>query len=381
MRILLLGEYSGVHNNLRNALLEEGHDVVLISNGDGYKSFNSDIFISYNYIKHKNKALTKILKIYYMILAYSGFQGCIQILKNFNEIKKLKDYDVVQLINPIFLSDFGSVVNLSVFLYLKSNNKKIYLCALGDDYYWVKFCLANGFRYSIFDRLSIKTLVKFLYPLRYVYGFLYSFLNKYIAKNVDGIIPGVYDYYAAYRCFPNCTEIVPIILPINEKILKPTRVEKQLKIFHGWQLGKEIRKGNDLFDKAIKRLVFKYPNKIDYNVVGGVPYNEYVETFENCDIFIDQCYSYDRGVNALLGMRAGKVVLSGFEPEVKKYYGISYEPLINSLPQEEHIFESIEDLILNPHKIYEYSLSAQNFVNSFHSPNSVLSKYFKIWKG
>ena len=35
MKILLLGEYSGLHLNLRDGLRELGHDVVLASAGDG----------------------------------------------------------------------------------------------------------------------------------------------------------------------------------------------------------------------------------------------------------------------------------------------------------------------------------------------------------
>lgn len=380
MKILLLGEYSGVHNNLRKALIENGYEVLLLSDGDSYKSFDSDIFIKYKHIDSSNTIIKKIIKIYYLILAYSGFKGTIQIFKHIDSLRKLKGYDVVQLINPIFLSDFGSIVNFAVFLYLKNNNKKIFLCALGDDYFWVKLCLDRKIKYSFFNRMNIRTIGKYVYPIRYVYGLLYPQLNKYIAKNCNAVIPGLYDYYMAYESVPNRTSIVPIIIPyLNNDQKIQGGIKEKLSIFHGWQPGKDLRKGNDIFDKAIRRLLKKYPDLISYNIVGGVKYEDYIRSFNNSDIFIDQCYSYDRGVNALIGMQAGKVVLSGFESEVKEYYGVKKAPIINALPNEDSIYDQIEELIMKPEKVAEYKKSAKDFIKNYHNPEKILHMYFKIW--
>ena len=46
MKILLIGEYSGVHNNLKTALIDLGHEVLLIGDSDGYKGFDFDIPIA-----------------------------------------------------------------------------------------------------------------------------------------------------------------------------------------------------------------------------------------------------------------------------------------------------------------------------------------------
>lgn len=380
MKILLLGEYSGVHNSLSTELKRQGYNVLLISDGDGYKSFDSDVFIKYRHMDSNAKLLKKILDLYYLILSYSGFKGTFQILKYNKVIKDMKNYDVVQLINPTFLADFGSIVNLIVFLYLKKNNKKIFLCALGDDFYWIKFCLDKGFNYSMFDKLSFKTVKYYLSSLVYVYGFLNPFLNKYIVKNSNAVIPGLYDYYAAYNKFLNCTEIVPIIVEKNNDSQMNYNLSDPVKIFHGWQTGKDLRKGNNIFDKAIRKLIEKYPDKVEYNIVGGVPYDEYIKKFGSSHIFIDQCISQDCGVNALLGMREGKVVFSGFEPCVKKYYGIDYAPLINALPDEDQIFSNLEKLILDKQLILQYSSHAKRFIEDFHSPSYVVSKFIKIWK-
>ena len=46
MKVLLIGEYSNLHNNLKKGLIDLGHEVTLVSFGDGFKDFSSDIRLS-----------------------------------------------------------------------------------------------------------------------------------------------------------------------------------------------------------------------------------------------------------------------------------------------------------------------------------------------
>lgn len=381
MKILLLGEYSGVHTNLSAALKKRGHIVHCVHNGDGFKSFQADTFIIYKTISSNSKLLQNIINLYYLVLVYSGLKGVFQILPYIKTLRTFKNYDIVQIINPRFLAGFGPLVNLVVFFSLKRDNHKVFLCALGDDYFWVKYCLDKNFKYSMFDRLSLKTFKKFAYGLQYRYGLFNPYLNKYVAKNVNAIIPGIYDYYVAYKSFDNCSEIVPII--IDNEISKNDKLKKReypINIFHGWQPDRGFLKGNDLFDKALTALKEKYPSKINYEIVGGIPYDEYVNCFKSSDIFLDQCFSQDCGVNALIGLAEGKAVLSGFEENVKKYYGIDYYPLVNVEPNIEFIYLAVEKIILDPSLLDKYSFNALKFIKDFHSEDYVISKYLKIWK-
>ena len=45
MKILLLGDYSAVHKNLKEGLCSLGHEVDFASNGDGWKKIPRDIDI------------------------------------------------------------------------------------------------------------------------------------------------------------------------------------------------------------------------------------------------------------------------------------------------------------------------------------------------
>ena len=46
MRILLLGEYSNVHNTLAKGLRQLGHTVTVVSNGDFWKNYPRDIDVA-----------------------------------------------------------------------------------------------------------------------------------------------------------------------------------------------------------------------------------------------------------------------------------------------------------------------------------------------
>lgn len=381
MKILLIGEYSGVHSNLKKLLIKNGHTVHLIHDGDSYKKFDgNDFSVFYNRITLKNKFLNKFISIVYLILDIIGVKGIFQCIRFRKEVAKLQGFDIVQIINTKPFGQFGSWANYYLLRIIFRNNNKIYLCALGDDFTWVKSCLAKKPPYSMFDNLKIRNIKDFIYSLNYIYGGGAKFVDNFVMKNIEGVIPGLYDYYFAYKVMGReCSEIIPIAyeLEINKNIHK---VEYPIRIFHGWQSGKELRKGNFIFDNAIKRLLEKYPELIRYDVVRNIPYKEYIELFNHADIIIDQCFSLDRGMNALLGMAHGKVVFSGCDPLAQAYYANGIEKcLINAEPDENKIFQQLEELILDKEKITEIQYYAKKYAEEFHSFSYVYMQYSRIW--
>lgn len=96
MRILLVGEYSRLHNSLKKGLIELGHDVIIIGTQDGFKYYPVDIMVSsiisrYSITKKLTILINKIFKINLL-----SIENAIQWhLKT----RKLKGFDIVQLYN------------------------------------------------------------------------------------------------------------------------------------------------------------------------------------------------------------------------------------------------------------------------------------------
>lgn len=380
MKVLLVGEYSGVHTNLAKALRAKGVDVFCVSDGDNYKNFPTDLLIKYKKTESKVKLLTFLLQLYSLLKLYLGLRGILQIRKYINDIKKLKGYDVVQLINPIALQGFGPIVNFFFIRFLKKHNKKIFLGVFGDDYVYIKGILNEKNRKTIFSQMNLENIKNYLPSLLLVYGLFHKTLNFYIISIANRIIPGGYDYYLYYKKFENCNEIVPFPIEIKDENTNKF-IDFPIKIFHGWQPGREFQKGNFILDEAIHNIKKKYPNKIEYEIIGGIPYSEYIKKFNQAHILIDQCFSLDRGMNALLGMASGKVVASGFHKDLEKFYNVKAKDiLIWATPQVEDIYSKIEQIILNPEMINEISKNAYNFVKKYHNLKYVAEIYLEIWK-
>ena len=130
MKILLLGEYSNVHWTLALGLRSLGHEVCVISNGDFWKDYPRDIDV------------TRI----------PGKIGGIRLmLKLWSLLPKMRGYDVVQLINPIFF-ELKAERLFWFYRYLRKHNKKIFLGGFGMDWYWVNTCTYDKpLRYSDFN--------------------------------------------------------------------------------------------------------------------------------------------------------------------------------------------------------------------------------------
>src|SRR5690554_4136687 len=129
MKILLVGEYSRLHNSLKEGLHALGHEVTLVSTGDDFKNFPSDILL-------KRKYETGILKkVKVGLFKLFGLDITSISLKNqfLNQKETFKDFDIVQLINesPLGISPTQETEIIS---FLRKNNKKLFLLSCGTDY-------------------------------------------------------------------------------------------------------------------------------------------------------------------------------------------------------------------------------------------------------
>ena len=196
MKILLIGEYSNVHNTLAKGLRELGHEVCVISNGDFWKNYPRDIDVSRK----------------------PGKIGGIQLLcRLWTLLPKMRGYDVVQLINPMFF-ELKAERLFFFYDYLRKHNKHIFLGAYGMDWYWVYTCThQKPLRYSDFNfGAEVRTDPEAVKDQNDWIGTEKERLNKKIAMDSDGIITGLYEYQVCYQpAFPDKTRFIPfpIVLP------------------------------------------------------------------------------------------------------------------------------------------------------------------------
>lgn len=377
MKILLCGDYSSVHSELAKGLRSCGCDVTVLSDGDSYKNLKADI------LAPKTKEFRSWKKIFYYLTDLIGINGILVYLK-FKKNLKLERYDVVQVINPVVVPAFGALGNALFLCYLNSLAKKLVLCALGDDKEWVGCCLKGKFKYSPFKRLKFSNIHKYYYSLKYVYSPAYIFLD-YIAKCYSSnVVAGLYDYYNAYE---GKWKTSLIRLPIAKERFsypKNNAANSQVVVFHAWQKGKELKKGNDLLHQAMLNVLEIYnENQVKYVIASGLTYDEFLKSYDECDIFLDQVYSYDCGVSAALGLASGKVVFSGFET-ISRFSTESPESIktigVNASDDVELMKQAICYLIDNPLVINKIKQNGFEFAVDHYDLQKVSKEYIELWK-
>ncbi len=361
MRILLFGEYSNVHWALAEGLRALGHEVTVVSDGDGWKDYRRDINL-------KRRSLGKMDSLRYL-------------WKVKRLIPKLKGYDVVQLINPVFL-DLKAERILPYYRQLRKQNGKMFMGAFGMDKYWVKVCLdCQTFRYSDFNlgsqvRHSEYNDVCIADWLNGPKGEL----NDVIAQDCDGIISGLYEYEMCYRpFFGHKLQYIPF--PIEMKPVCPRKTGDPLHFFIGIQPSRSAYKGTDIMLRALERLQRTYPEHVAIEKAENVPFAIYQQMIGRSDLLLDQLYSYTPAMNGLLAMSQGLVLVGGGEEEHYELLGEKeLRPIINVQPDEEDVYRQMERFVLHPERIDQMKADSIAYVQRHHDHIKVARQYLEFWQ-
>lgn len=361
MKILLLGEYSNVHATLAEGLRLLGHQVTVASNGDFWKDYPRDIDLS----RREGRL--------------SGLQLLAKVARC---LPRWRGYDVVQLINPLFLELKAEHIR-PIYQYLRRYNGKMVLCAMGMDWYWVQECTyRRPLRYSDFNiGNEIRTDEPAVREQREWLGTAKERLNKYIAADSDLIITGLYEYQVCYEShFPQKTHYIPFPIRMPEKAAD-CRFTPPLKVFVGISRGRSAYKGTDIMLRAAEDVHRLYPDQMRIIKVEGVPFAEYQRLMEGSDVILDQLYSYTPSMNPLEAMSKGIVCVGGGEPE---NYAILNEhelrPIVNVEPNYESVYHELQQLILHPERISELKRQSAEYVRKHHDYIKVARQYETLYK-
>ncbi len=364
MKILLLGDYSNVHATLAEGLRQLGHDVTVASDGDGWKNYPRDVD-------------------FYRDLTWSKLKTLRYLWHLIKEFRKFRGYDVVQLINPIFIP-LKAERMMPFYKYLRRHNKHIFLGGFGMDHYWVRAGLdCTTFRYSDFNfGVEVRESEDIdLWISEWLRG-KKGELNQQIAKDCDGIITGLYEYQASYApYFPKKTQFIPFpIVPCKDLTLSD-KIPQRVRFFIGIQKSRSAYKGTDIMLRALERVAQELPDRCEIVRVESVPFAEYVKLMNGSDVILDQLYSYTPAMNALEAMARGLIVVGGAEPE---HYDLMQEPelrpIINVLPNEESVYQALKNLALHPERIPQLKRDSVAYINKHHDYVKVAQRYLNAWE-
>ena len=362
MRILLLGDYSNVHATLAEGFKTLGHECVVASDGDGWKNYPRDIDLKREYgLRGNTSYLWRLMK----------------------ALPKMRGYDVVQLINPMFLELKAERIQ-PIYRYLRRNNGKVVLGSFGMDYYWVHVnSYQRPLRYGDFnfgDQMRTDTEAEF-YRKEWI-GTPKEKLNRLIAEDCDGIVAGLYEYWVTYQQFKDKMRFIPAPIRMPDKLAEGSFSKNGVvKIFVGINKLRSAYKGTDIMLKAAQAIQEKHPDLLQLQVAEDVPFAQYQEMMNSSDAILDQLYSYTPAMNSLLAMSKGIINIGGGEPENYEILGeTELRPIINVQPTYESCYEEIEKLVLHPESIPSLQQQSIDYVQKHHDYLKVAQQYIDFYQ-
>jgi hypothetical protein len=347
MKVLFLGDYSGLHWALAQGLRSLGHDAFVSASGDGFKAMRYD-----------------------KRLCIEGGGPRRSLLRKFQTLRDLplySGYDVVQLINPFVFGKKG--YNRWYVDQLKKRNGKLVLTAAGDDPVVAVRILAGGMRYSFmhaamaapFGTREFRDITRLVHHE-------YVDENLRVLERMDAVMPFSYEYQVGYRDTVKCTPIIPY--PFDPGLVSATgeqRDQAPLAVFHG--LSRSVFKGSQIISEGMQIAKRRHGESLEITIADRMPYGDYVRALGSADILIDQCNSYGYAMNAIIGLAMKKIVFSGAEPEALQALGIptSECPIVNIVPDPEQVAESISFFILNLEKAQALKAAGASYAERHHS--------------
>ena len=376
MKVLLFGEYNRSQWNIKRGLETLEVEAFVVSTRDGFKKVDVDIELK-DYFKSPF-----LKKIRTAIIRFFGIDISALTIKNQIKAKKafLSNYDIVQFINEAPF-DFNRKHQKEIINWLIKWNKKAYLLSCGLDYPSIKHAYDKKFRYDILTPyFENKGAKKDFSPALSYLSPKHLELHHYIFSKIRGVISNDLDYHIPLIGHQKYLGMIPHAINLNELKFKKLVVTDKIVIFHGINRYNYYKKGNDIFEAALKMIEKKFSDKVEIIVAENLPYKQYIKSFDKAHILLDQVYAYDQGFNALEAMAKGKVVFTGAEKEWLEYYNIKEDTIaINALPEVENIASKLEWLILNPNVISDISLNARVFVEKYHNHIDCAKQYLQKW--
>ncbi len=376
MKILLIGEASFLHNTLKKGLVERGHRVLTMSDGNGWHDAPRDIDL------RRDGRWGKL----------GGLRVVWQLLRH---LPQLCGNDVVQIHNYQFVPLMYRW-NTLLLRFLKLTNRRVVKGCFGDDpqifrrqaqgvpaysdTYW-----SGQLQNAELHRDRIAEVVE--------HGAEASWRKT--TRMADALVACLYEYWLDYNEPPYAAKLHYIPLPMEceemvrwcdgemVKCVGNDAPSHPLTILIGLQPKRDFMKGAMKIAAFVEEVARRHPGKVQIKYVEGVPYDEYMHLLAEADVLVDQLYSYTPSMNSLAAMARGTVVIGGGEEEYYEFIGEdTLRPIINvrpDVPDEENI-AAIERALFTDGTLERMAQESIQFVYKYHDYRHVAEQYEQLYR-
>ena len=395
MKILLIGEASFLHNTLKKGLVERGHRVTTMSDGNGWHDAPRDIDL------RRDGRWGKL----------GGLWVVWQLLRH---LPQLCGNDVVQIHNYQFVPLMYRW-NTLLLRFLKLTNRCVVKGCFGDDPQIFRRQAQGVPAYSdTFWSGQLQNADQHRDRIAEVVEHGAEASWRKTTAMADALVPCLYEYWLDYNEPPYAAKLHYIPLPMEcEKMVRwcdgemvkwcngemvrcvgnvttsPSHPNNSqlapshpLTILIGLQPKRDFMKGAMKIAMFVEEVARRHPGKVHIKYVEGVPYDEYMHLLAKADVLVDQLYSYTPSMNSLAAMARGTVVIGGGEEEYYEFIGEdTLRPIINvrpDVPDEENI-AAIERALFTDGTLERMAQESIQFVHKYHDYRLVAKQYEQLY--
>lgn len=356
MKILLIGEASGVHRNLKKGFEELGHTAFHIIKYSEQQGRSSDA----SFCKARNGIL-------------GGISRNISSLHNALCLEK---YDVINFLNTI-TAVHGRYTRYLDLPIIRNKAKIMSYYAVGCDelgiirrsdcdfaYIPCPSCLGSG------ETLG-RDCEEFLNPLYKKSG---DRARRYF--DVAGCSMIEYDHTSTFFGEKSFCR-VPLPVDTDAINFSPARNRKIVKIAH--TPSRRGFKGTTIVLEAID-ILRKSRNDFEFKIIEGLNFEDYLNVIRDVDIVVDQVYSQSPGMNALEMLAAGKIVFTGATKLGQTYYDFMHNfPGVNAEPNPTILAESLSFMLDKRNSYSEFGFAGREYIEKNHSCVYSAQKFLNLW--
>ena len=398
MKILLIGEASFLHNTLKKGLLERGHRVLTMSDGNGWHDAPRDINLRRN-------------------LRWGKFGGLWVAWQLLRHLPQLCGNDVVQIHNYQFVPLMYRW-NTLLLRFLKLTNRCVVKGCFGDDPQIFRRQAQGVPAYSdTFWSGQLQNTDQHRDRIAEVVEHGAEASWRKTTAMADALVPCLYEYWLDYNEPPYAAKLHYIPLPIecgeysvplsmecgedattnlNTSPSQLSTLNSQLStlnsqlapshhltILIGLQPKRDFMKGAMKIATFVEEVARRHPGKVQIKYVEGVPYDEYMRLLAEADVLVDQLYSYTPSMNSLAAMARGTVVIGGGEEEYYEFIGEdTLRPIINVRPDvsDEENIAAIERALFTDGTLERMRCESVEFVHKYHDYRHVAEQYEQLYR-
>lgn len=342
--MLLLHEFSGVHTELRSGLREIGIEALTANFGDHFRRFPTDITLG-------NTANT-------------AWGSLSRATRQLELVGRFQNFDIVQSITA---SVFNPIVSWFLEAAVLRNPRQafVYLAASGDTVY----------------RRHVRAL-PYAPKLDWYERPAQAARENRVFDAASAIVAGAWDYAFAFRREGYTPGFIPFPVMTRRIQFREIGQRKKLRVLHPLnRAAGDDYKGTSFIKAAFARLQEKFRGDVEFIAAGGLPFAEYMELANSCDVLVDQAFTMSYGMSAIYALAQGKAVLSGRESVTEEFACYRQSPVINIAPDISDIADKLEALLSDRVRLQEVGAASRRHAEHYHDAIVVAEQYRQIYAG